>query len=62
MKRTFDKCSSTPFLYSSSTQMFISCECAHRGGPLALRLIALFAQMTTRSLSRSKVHTRARTG
>lgn len=26
MKRTFDKCSSTPFLYSSSTQMFISCK------------------------------------
>ncbi|GAA5964229.1 hypothetical protein JCM8115_002840 [Rhodotorula mucilaginosa] len=24
MKRTFDKCSSTPFLYSSSTQLFIS--------------------------------------
>jgi GH18 family chitinase len=33
MKRTFDKCSSTPFLYSSSTQLFISCERA-RASPL----------------------------
>lgn len=26
MKRTFDKCSSTPFLYSSSDQLFITCQ------------------------------------